>query len=66
MPLFRDRASGHDLIRMVLDDDTVERLRIAALERGIVLEELMARLLEASSTRVDELLGQPPGRQESQ
>jgi hypothetical protein len=58
MPLFRDRSPG-DLIRMVLDDETVEQLRSAAFERGIELEELMGRLLAAAASRVDELLGDP-------
>ncbi|HZQ29366.1 MAG TPA: hypothetical protein VFA94_16845 [Acidimicrobiales bacterium] len=59
MPLFRDRnPAGHDLIRMVLDDETVEQLRAAAFERGIELEDLMGRLLTAAASRIDELVGE--------
>lgn len=55
--MFRDRASQHDPIRMVLDDQTVERLRVAAARYDMEVEELMAALLQAGSARVDELLG---------
>lgn len=55
--MFRDRATQHDPIRMVLDDATVERLKIAAARYGMEVEELMAALLQAGSARVDELLG---------
>ena len=60
--MFRDRAAQHDPIRMVLDDATVERLRVAAVRYGMEVEELMAALLQEGSARVDELLGDPPIR----
>ena len=56
--MMRDRGSG-DVIRMVLDDETVDRMREAAEERDIDVEQLMIRLLVAASSRVDELLGRP-------
>ena len=55
------RSQSTDVIRMVLDDDTVERLRVAAEARGIDVEQLLVQLLVASSTEVDRLLG-PPNR----
>jgi hypothetical protein len=64
-PVFRGRGSIHetgDPIRMVLDDDTVERLRLNAARYGIEVEELMVALLQISSSRVDELLGGPARR----
>jgi hypothetical protein len=42
---------------MVLDDETVTRLRQAAEARQILVEELMALLLEAAAGRIDEFLG---------
>ena len=55
----RSGGNGGDVIRMVMDDETVARLREAADERGIEVEQLMIHLLVASSTRIDELLGRP-------
>ena len=54
------RTQSSDVIRMVLDDDTVERLRLAAEAREIDVEQLLVQLLVASSTEVDRLLGPPP------
>jgi hypothetical protein len=62
-PVFRDRRPPvNDPIRMVLDDDTVERLRIAAVDYGMEVEELMVALLQIATERVTELLGDPPSR----
>jgi hypothetical protein len=65
-PVFRER--GHhpspqgDPIRMVLDDEVVDRLRIAAVRYGMDVEELMGALLHVAAGRIDELLGGPPAR----
>jgi hypothetical protein len=63
-PMFRSGGPhhDHDPIRMVLDDETVERLRIAAIRYDMEVEALMAALLHAAALRVDELLGDPPPR----
>lgn len=62
-PVFRDRtgtrATG-DPIRMVLDDETVERLHVAALRYGLEVEELMVALLQTAAGRIEDLLGAPP------
>jgi len=60
-PVFRDRRPpASDPIRMVLDDDTVDRLRVAAVHYGMEVEELMVALLQLATERVAELLGEPP------
>jgi hypothetical protein len=51
-----------DLIQVVIDDRTAEKLRIAAEARGIDVELLMVQLLIASSDHIDELLPQPDER----
>ena len=71
-PMFRerDRHTGAQAglpgssqpLRMVLDDETVERLRQAASDYGMEVEELMVALLQASADRVRDLLGEPPSR----
>jgi hypothetical protein len=59
-PVFRDRRpQTHDPIRMVLDDDTVDRLKAAAVEYGMEVEELMVALLQSAALRIPELLGDP-------
>ena len=59
-PVFRDRRSQtHDPIRMVLDDDTVDRLKAAAVEYGMEVEELMVALLQSAALRIPDLLGDP-------
>lgn len=45
---------------MVLDDQTVERLRTVAEEYGMEVEELMVALLQAAADKVPDLLGKPP------
>jgi plasmid stability protein len=47
---------------MVLDDETVDRLRVAAAQYGMEVEELMVALLQLASERIDDLLGDPPPR----
>ena len=67
-PVFRGREPRDPLVRtpeplrMVLDDETVERLHLAAGEYGLEVEELMVALLQAGAERVRDLLGPPPGR----
>ena len=56
MALFRERASN-EVVRMVLDDQTIARLRDAADARNVPVEELMALLLEAAAGQIDDLLG---------
>ena len=51
--------SRPDLIRMALDDQTVDRLVAAAAERGLEVEDLLIRLIVAAADRVAELLGEP-------
>jgi hypothetical protein len=51
-------AERGGVIRMIIDDESAALLREAAQQRGIDVEVLMAKLLAASSRRVDELL--PP------
>jgi hypothetical protein len=55
----RERTSRADFsptIRMVLDDRTVERLRVAAEGRHLEVEQLIVRLITAAADRIDELL----------
>lgn len=60
MSPFRDRRhGGNDPIRMVLDDETVDRLQRAAARYGMEVEELMVALLQVAAGHVDELLGEP-------
>ena len=54
------RRDRDQRIRLELDDVTVDRLRAAADARELELDELMAQLLVAASSHVDELLPQPP------
>lgn len=65
-PVFRDRhhprGGSPDPIRMVLDDETVDRLRVAAAAYGMEVEELIVALLQAAAERIPDLLGEPPGR----
>ncbi|HEX7168653.1 MAG TPA: hypothetical protein VF230_16855 [Acidimicrobiales bacterium] len=46
-------------IRLELDDETTGRLMAAAAVRGMPPEVLIAELLVAASTRIDELLDGP-------
>lgn len=48
-----------DVIRTVLDDVTVARLRSAAEARHLDVENLIVQLLVSAAARVDELLGDP-------
>jgi hypothetical protein len=50
------RRGDQDVIRTVLDDGTVERLRVEAEARGIDVEQLIVELLVAASQRIDDLL----------
>lgn len=62
-PVFRDRdkgASRSEPLRMVLDDETVERLQTAAVAYGMEVEELMVAVLQAGAERIRDLLGEPP------
>ncbi len=52
-------AEAQDVIRMALDDETVDRLRAAAEERGLEVAELLILLVVAAADRLDELLGKP-------
>lgn len=70
----KDRESGKEAIprhaqsatpqpiRMVLDDETVDHLRVTAAAYGMEVEELMVALLQAAAERIPELLGEPPSR----
>lgn len=58
-PVFRGRSHTHDPIRMVLDDDTVDRLKAAAVDYGMEVEELMVALLQSAALRIPDLLGSP-------
>lgn len=49
-----------DLIQVVLDDASVERLRDAAVQRGIEVEQLMVELLHIASFRVEDVLRAEP------
>ena len=49
-----------DIVRSTLDDHTVAVLREAALQRGVSVDQLIADLLRAASTRVDEILDNGP------
>ncbi|HEV7887625.1 MAG TPA: hypothetical protein VGO92_08705 [Acidimicrobiales bacterium] len=61
-PVVRNQGMTHGPIRMVLDDDTVDRLELAAVRYGLEVEELMMALLQAAASRVDDLLGKPPSK----
>jgi hypothetical protein len=60
-PFHRHKA-GNDPIRMVLDDETVERLQRAAVRYGMDVEELMVALLQIAAGQVDQLLGDAANR----
>lgn len=49
--------ASDEIVRTTLDDDTVALLREAARERGMPVDRLIAALLHAASTRIDDLLG---------
>lgn len=49
-------APQDDRLRMVIDDSTAERLRVAAARRQVAVETLMADLLRVASHCVDDLL----------
>jgi predicted DNA binding CopG/RHH family protein len=49
-PLQQDCA-----INVVLDDATIDRLRDAAMARGIELEQLIVQVIHLASRRLDEL-----------
>jgi hypothetical protein len=62
-PVFRDREKpgrADPPLRMVLDDETVERLQTAAARYGLEVEELMVALLQAGAEHIGDLLGEPP------
>jgi len=56
---FSRRTGATEVIRTVLDDRTVERLRDGAEGRGIEVEQLIVQLVVAASQRIDDLLGPP-------
>ena len=56
---FSRRAGANEVIRTVLDDRTVERLKEGAEARGIEVEQLIVQLVVAASQRIDELVGRP-------
>jgi hypothetical protein len=56
---FSRRSGATEVIRTVLDDRTVERLRDGADARGIEVEQLIVQLVVAASQRIDDLLGPP-------
>lgn len=60
--LKQPRPQVPEPIRMVLDDETVDQLRVAAAAYGMEVEELMVALLQAAADRIPELIGEPPGR----
>ena len=39
----------HELLQVVLDDATVARLRVAATQRGIEVEQLIVEVIHAAS-----------------
>ena len=62
-PVFRDREKAGRAdppLRMVLDDETVDRLQTAAATYGLEVEELMVALLQAGAEHIRDLLGEPP------
>lgn len=50
------RNEAADLIQVVLDEASVERLRDAATLRGVELEQLMVQILHTTSYHVEEVL----------
>jgi len=56
---FSRRTGATEVIRTVLDDRTVERLRDSAEARSIEVEQLIVQLVVAASQRIDDLLGPP-------
>lgn len=68
-PVFRDRERGagkaESSLRMVLDDETVERLQNAAATYGLEVEELMVALLQAGAEHIRDLLGEPPSSRQA-
>ena len=56
---FSRRAGATEVIRTVLDDRTVERLRDGAEARGVEVEQLIVQLVVAASRRIDDLIGPP-------
>jgi hypothetical protein len=51
----RHGQASEDAVQFVIDEETMERLKVEAEARGIEVELLMVRLLEAASFRVGEL-----------
>ena len=52
-------------LRMVLDDETVERLQTAAVSYGMEVEAFMVALLQAGAERIGDLLGEPPSTRQA-
>lgn len=52
----KEAAAEDAVVRSVLDDQTVEVLRAEAARRGVPLDHLIADLLRAACTQVDQLL----------
>lgn len=55
MPTF-GRRKEPELVQVVLDDGTVERLRRAAVRQGLEVEELIVDVLYRASLGLDDLL----------
>lgn len=49
----------NEVLQVVLDDDTVERLRVAAGTRGLEVEQLIVHALHLVSWAPDEMLRVP-------
>jgi hypothetical protein len=56
----RRRAEPNEIVHVVLDDATVERLRLAAAERHVEVEQLIVHVLHSASWQLDKLLLDPP------
>jgi hypothetical protein len=52
----RHGQSNEDAVQFVIDEETMDRLKVEADARGMEVELLMVRLLAAASLRVGELL----------
>lgn len=52
----RTRPALSEVLHVVLDDATVERLRLGARHRGVELEQLIVHVIHAASWRLDDVL----------
>lgn len=55
----RHHRQPSEILQVVLDDLTVDRLRQAAVARDVEIEQLIVHVLHLASWRLDDLLDAP-------